>query len=66
MVTPGGAGAYEAIMVGFLTVAGINPGVALLAILLTRVLLMLGTIVAGYAFYQQAILAHGKRPPSKI
>ena len=66
MVTPGGAGAYEAIMVTFLTVAGINPGIALLAILLTRVLLMLGTIVAGYAFYQQAILKHGKRPPADI
>lgn len=66
MVTPGGAGAYEAIMVAFLTVAGINPGVALLAILLTRVLLMLGTIAAGYAFYQQAILSHGKQPATRI
>lgn len=66
MVTPGGAGAYEAIMVAFLTVAGINPGIALLAILLTRVLLMLGTIAAGYLFYQQAILHHGKRPASKV
>lgn len=66
VMTPGGAGAYEAIMVAFLTVAGINPGVALLAILLTRVLLMLTTIVTGYAFYQQAVMTHGKRPPTKI
>lgn len=66
MVTPGGAGAYEAIMVAFLTVAGVPPGIALLAILLTRVLLMLGTIVAGYAFYQQAILTHGKQPVTRV
>lgn len=66
MVTPGGAGAYEAIMVAFLTVAGIPPGIALLAILLTRVLLMLGTIIAGYAFYQQAILTHGKQPVTRV
>lgn len=68
MVTPGGAGAYEAIMVMFLTVAGLNPGIALLAILLTRVLLMVGTIALGYVFYQQAIMTHGKRkkPPTDI
>ncbi|QHN42557.1 flippase-like domain-containing protein [Candidatus Mycosynbacter amalyticus] len=66
MVTPGGAGAYEAIMVAFLTVAGIPPGIALLAILLTRVLLMLGTIAAGYLFYQQAILTHGKQPVTRV
>lgn len=66
MVTPGGAGAYEAIMVMFLTVAGLNPGIALLAILLTRVLLMVGTIALGYIFYQQAIMTHGKKPPTDI
>lgn len=66
MVTPGGAGAYEAIMVTFLAVAGLNPGVALLGILLTRVLLMLGTIAAGYVFYQQAILKYGKQPSTRI
>lgn len=66
VVTPGGAGAYEAIMVGFLTVAGLNPAISLLAILLARVILMLGTISVGYVFYQQAIMAHGKRPPTEI
>lgn len=66
MVTPGGAGAYEVIMVMFLTVAGLNPGIALVAILLTRVLLMISTIAIGYIFYQQAILAHGKKPPTTI
>lgn len=66
MVTPGGAGAYEAIMVAFLAVAGLNPGIALLGILLARVLLMLGTIAAGYLFYQQAILKYGKRPNTSL
>lgn len=66
MVTPGGAGAYEAIMVAFLTASGINPGIALLGILLTRVLLMIGTILAGYVFYQQAVLRYGKRPATKV
>lgn len=66
MVTPGGAGAYEAIMVMFLTVAGLNPAIALLAILLTRVLLMVSTIALGYIFYQQAIMTHGKKPPTDI
>ncbi len=62
MVTPGGAGAYEAVMVAFLVAAGINPGIALLGILLARILLLLGTIVTGYVFYQQAIIKYGKRP----
>ena len=66
IMTPGGAGAYEAIMVAFLTVAGLNPGVALLAILLTRVILMLTTVATGYVFYQQAVMTHGKRPPTDI
>jgi len=62
VVTPGGAGAYEVIMLAFLTAAGLNPGIALLGILLTRVLLLVGTIVTGYVFYQQAVLRHGKAP----
>lgn len=66
MVTPGGAGAYEAIMVAFLAAAGLNPGIALVGILLTRVLLMIGTIAAGYIFYQQAVLRHGKQPATKV
>lgn len=62
VVTPGGAGAYEFIMVGFLTLAGIDPTVGIAGIVLTRVLLMFGTIVGGYLFYQQAILQYGKKP----
>lgn len=60
LVTPGGAGAYEAIMVSFLATAGINPGVAIAGTLLTRVIILLGTIGVGYFFYQHAIIKYGK------
>ena len=59
-VTPGGAGGYELLMIGFLTSAGINPGASVAAVLLTRTLLILGTIITGYFFYQQALNKYGK------
>lgn len=61
MITPGGAGAYEAIMVFFLAMAGVSSGVAIAGILLTRVVMMVGTIALGYVFYQHALLAYGKK-----
>jgi putative heme transporter len=65
VVTPGGAGAYEAIMVAFLAVAGIAQGIAIAGIVLTRVILLLGTIILGYVFYQLALIKYGKHghPP---
>jgi hypothetical protein len=65
VATPGGAGAYEAIMVAFLAVAGISQGIAIAGILLTRVILLLGTIIFGYVFYQLALVKYGKKdhPP---
>lgn len=60
VVTPGGAGAYEAIMVAFLAVAGLEQGTAIAGIVLTRVILLLGTIVLGYLFYQLALMKYGK------
>ncbi|HET8883962.1 MAG TPA: lysylphosphatidylglycerol synthase transmembrane domain-containing protein [Candidatus Saccharimonadales bacterium] len=65
VITPGGAGAYEAIMIAFLAVAGLSQGTAIAGIVLTRVILLLGTIGLGYLFYQHAILKYGKgRRPS--
>lgn len=61
VVTPGGAGAYEAIMVAFLAVAGLSQGTAIAGIVLTRVILLLGTIAFGYLFYQMALIKYGKR-----
>lgn len=61
VVTPGGAGAYEAIMVAFLAIAGLSQGTATAGILLTRVILLLGTICLGYLFYQHALVKYGKK-----
>lgn len=61
VLTPGGAGAYEALMVGFLVFAGVDQGLALAGILLTRVILLIGTILCGYVFYQRALLKYGKK-----
>jgi len=66
VLTPGGAGAYEAVMVAFLTIAGISGGVAIAGILLTRVILLLGTILFGYAFYQLALTKYGDHRDAKI
>lgn len=60
VVTPGGAGAYEAIMVAFLAVAGVSSGTAIAGILLTRVIVLITTIGLGYIFYQHALLKYGK------
>ena len=64
VITPGGAGAYEAIMVGFLALAGLDQGTAIAGIVLTRVILLLCTIGLGYLFYQHALIKYGqpKRP----
>lgn len=58
--TPGGAGAYEVIMVAFLSAAGVKPDVAIAGTLLDRVILVLGTILFGYFFYQMTISKYGK------
>jgi uncharacterized protein (TIRG00374 family) len=59
VMTPGGAGAYEAIMVAFLAIAGIAQDAAIAGIVLTRVILLLGTIICGYVFYQLALIKYG-------
>jgi uncharacterized protein (TIRG00374 family) len=64
VATPGGAGAYEAVMVGFLALAGLDKGTAIAGIVLTRVILLLGTILLGYVFYQNALYKYGKQPTS--
>lgn len=63
VITPGGAGAYEAIMVAFLVTAGVTSDTAIAGTLLTRVILLLGTIGLGYFFYQHAILRYGRKDP---
>lgn len=60
-ITPGGAGVYELIMIFFLSIAGMPADLAIAGIVLTRALLLFGTIVFGYIFYQQALIKYGKR-----
>jgi uncharacterized protein (TIRG00374 family) len=61
-VTPGGAGIYEAVMIAFLVTGGVHPAVAIAGTLLARVILLLGTILFGYVFYQATIIRYGKVP----
>lgn len=55
LVTPGGAGGYEALMILFLSSAGVNAGAAVAGVLLARVILILLTIISGYVFYHQTL-----------
>ncbi len=58
--TPGGVGGFEALMVMFLASTGFSQGAAIAGVLMTRVLLILGTVVTGYYFYQKALNRYGK------
>lgn len=60
VVTPGGSGAYEAIMVGVLATAGLVQGIAIAGVLLARILILVVVVVIGYAFYQHALVKYGK------
>ena len=59
-VTPGGTGVYEAIMIAFLSMAGVPPDVSIAGTLLARAVLLAGTILFGYIFYQLTINKYGK------
>lgn len=58
-VTPGGAGVYEAVTVMFLSASGVSPDTAIAGTLLARVVLVVGTIIFGYFFYQNTVLSKG-------
>lgn len=60
VLTPGGAGAYEAIMVGILTAGGVTLSSAFAGVLLTRTILLVGTIATGFFFYHRALARYGK------
>lgn len=60
VITPGGSGAYEALMVGFLVIAGTTQSVAIAGVVLARVLILLVILVIGYVFYQHALMRYGK------
>lgn len=61
VVTPGGTGAYETIMVMVLVAAeSMTQGQAIAGVILARVIILLTTIGLGYIFYQHAISSYGK------
>ncbi len=64
--TPGGAGVYETIMILFLSMAGTPPDLAIAGIILARAILLTGTIIFGYIFYQHALIKYGKPHDAKV
>ena len=61
MITPGGAGGYEAMMVLMLTSSGIKGATVIAGVLLARIILILLTIGSGYLFYHLALRKYGKQ-----
>lgn len=66
MLTPGGVGGYEGAMILLMTALGIETGLATAVVITTRVVVLVGTIVSGYGFYQNAISKIGKAERAKI
>lgn len=60
VVTPNGIGAYELVLIGLLVSGGLPDAGVIAAVLLARAILLLGTIVFGWAFYQLSV-AKGAR-----
>jgi uncharacterized protein (TIRG00374 family) len=60
MVTPGGAGGYEATMVTVLAAGGMTAASASAGVLLARVILIICTLLTGYAVYHRAMKHFGK------
>lgn len=60
VVTPGGVGAYEAVMVMIVVASGIANPDAIAGVVLARVIILLVTIVVGYMLYQEALMRYGK------
>ena len=57
MVTPGGMGGYEGAFVAALVATGVSFEVATITVVVTRVFVLLGTVLSGWGFYQQAIMS---------
>lgn len=66
MLTPGGVGGYEGSMIFLMSALGVDAGLATAVVISTRVIVLLGTIVSGYGFYQSAISKIGKKERAKI
>lgn len=64
--TPGGVGGYEGSMITVMCVLGTNLAVASTVVIVTRVIVLLNTIISGYGFYQNAISKIGKADKKKV
>lgn len=60
VTTPNGVGAYEVVMISLLVAGGLPSALAVAAITLARAILLLGTIVFGWAFYQHSVARSGR------
>ncbi len=66
MLTPGGVGGYEGTMIFLMSVLGVDAGLATAVVITTRVVVLIGTIVSGYGFYQNAVSKIGKKEREEI
>lgn len=66
MLTPGGVGGYEGAMIFIMSVLGVDAGLATAVVITTRVVVLIGTIVSGYGFYQNAVSKIGKKEREQI
>ncbi len=66
MLTPGGVGGYEGTMVFVMSALGVDAGLATAVVITTRVVVLIGTIVSGYGFYQNAVSKIGKKEREEI
>lgn len=57
MVTPGGMGGYEGAFVAALVATGVGFQVATITVVVTRIFVLVGTVVSGWGFYQQALMS---------
>ena len=64
--TPGGVGGYEGSMITVMCILGTNLAVASTVVIVTRVIVLLNTIISGYGFYQNAISKIGKADKKKV
>lgn len=60
IVTPNGTGGYEVALIATLVAGGLPFATVTAAVVLARVLLLIGTIVLGWGFYQHSIATVGK------
>ena len=57
MVTPGGMGGYEGAFIAAMVATGVDIYTATITVIVTRVFVLIGTIVSGYGFYQHALMS---------